>query len=97
MPLSDEQPKLTPWVLCPLFISYMLSRVDFTIFFLLQPLAQSLEDLDLVSQQVSTSVSEVTLAKDEKAEVLLTFGHLTFPLFVTILGSEHFTSFPELA
>lgn len=56
--------------LCPLFISYMLSRVDFTIFFLLQPLAQSLEDLDLVSQQVSASVSEVTLARDEKAEVL---------------------------
>lgn len=73
----------------------MLSRVDFTIFFLLQPLAQSLEDLDLVSQQVSASVSEVTLARDEKAEVL-TFGHLTFALFVTILASGHFTSFPEL-
>ncbi|CAL5066739.1 unnamed protein product [Urochloa decumbens] len=34
------------------------------------PLAQSLEELEMVSQQVSTSVSEVTLARDEKAELL---------------------------
>ncbi|XP_021307830.1 AUGMIN subunit 3 isoform X2 [Sorghum bicolor] len=47
VPLSDEQPKLTPW-----------------------PLAQSLEDLEMVSQQVSASVSKVTLARDEKAEML---------------------------
>ncbi|CAD6226471.1 unnamed protein product [Miscanthus lutarioriparius] len=47
VPLSDEQPKLTPW-----------------------PLAQSLEDLEMVSQRVSASVSEVTLARDEKAEML---------------------------
>ncbi|KAL5657085.1 hypothetical protein ACJX0J_030248, partial [Zea mays] len=32
------------------------------------PLAHSLEDLEMVSQQVSASVSEVTLARDEKAE-----------------------------
>ncbi|CAN6180774.1 unnamed protein product [Urochloa humidicola] len=47
VPISDVQPKLTPW-----------------------PLAQSLEELEMVSQQVSTSVSEVTLARDEKAEIL---------------------------
>ncbi|CAL5078762.1 unnamed protein product [Urochloa decumbens] len=34
------------------------------------PLAQSLEELEMVSQQVSTSVSEVTLARDENAELL---------------------------
>ncbi|KAF8732082.1 hypothetical protein HU200_016042 [Digitaria exilis] len=33
------------------------------------PLAQSLEELEMVSQQVSASVSEVTLARDEKAEM----------------------------
>nr|XP_034579413.1 AUGMIN subunit 3-like isoform X5 [Setaria viridis] len=47
VPLSDGQPKLTPW-----------------------PLAQSLEELEMVSQQVYSSVSEVTLARDEKAENL---------------------------
>ncbi|CAN6203225.1 unnamed protein product [Urochloa humidicola] len=47
VPISDVQPKLTPW-----------------------PLAQSLEELEMVSQQVSTSVSEATLARDEKAEIL---------------------------
>ncbi|RCV09829.1 hypothetical protein SETIT_2G061000v2 [Setaria italica] len=47
VPLSDGQPKLTPW-----------------------PLAQSLEELEMVSQQVYSSVSEVTLARDEKVENL---------------------------
>jgi hypothetical protein len=39
-----------------------------------QLLAQSLEELEMVSQQVSASVSEVTVARNEKAEVL-------FPMF----------------
>jgi len=37
---------------------------------LLQPLAQWLEELEMVSQQVSASVTDVTLARDQKAEVL---------------------------
>ena len=36
----------------------------------LQPLAQWLEELEMVSQQVSASVTDVTLARDQKAEVL---------------------------
>jgi hypothetical protein len=73
----------------------LLSLVDFTLFSpSLQPLAHSLEDLEMVSQQVSASVSEVTLARDEKAEVLFNI----WPFGVcTILGSEHFTPFLELA
>ncbi|KAJ1288045.1 hypothetical protein BS78_02G058500 [Paspalum vaginatum] len=47
VPLSDEQPKLTSWLL-----------------------AQSLEELEMISQQVSASVSEVALARDGKAEIL---------------------------
>jgi len=47
-------------------------------FFLLQPLAQSLGDLEMVSQQVSASVSEVTLARDEKAEVLFNIWAFDF-------------------
>uniref|UniRef100_A0A0A9CM93 HAUS augmin-like complex subunit 3 N-terminal domain-containing protein n=1 Tax=Arundo donax TaxID=35708 RepID=A0A0A9CM93_ARUDO len=47
LPLSVEQPKLTPWPLVPL-----------------------LEELEMINQQVSASVNEVTLARDEKAEML---------------------------
>jgi len=36
----------------------------------LQPLAQWLEELEMVSQQVSASVTDVTLARDQKAEIL---------------------------
>ncbi|XP_062189595.1 AUGMIN subunit 3-like isoform X2 [Phragmites australis] len=47
VPLSDEQPKLTPW-----------------------PLVQSLQELEIISQQVSGSVNEVTVARNENAEIL---------------------------
>lgn len=84
--------------LCPLFISYIMSRVDFTKKNnnLLQPLAQSLEDLEMVSQQVYASVSEVTLARDEKAEVLYNIWAFGFCTLCYNLGLRtlHILLFP---
>ncbi|WVZ62185.1 hypothetical protein U9M48_011958 [Paspalum notatum var. saurae] len=45
------------------------------------PLAQSLEELEMVSQQVSASVSEVALARDEKAEILKQPSRITQEVF----------------
>jgi hypothetical protein len=44
----------------------------------LQPLAQWLEELETVSQQVSASVTDVTLARYQKAEVLLHSASLQY-------------------
>ncbi|XP_024317112.1 AUGMIN subunit 3 isoform X1 [Brachypodium distachyon] len=76
VPLTHMLPKLTPWVcifsfvypflyaLCTPFFCQLLPHV------LPQPLAQALEELEMVNQQVSASVNEVTMARDEKAKML---------------------------
>jgi HAUS augmin-like complex subunit 3 len=35
-----------------------------------QPVAQSLEELEIINQQVSACVNEVTMARDKKAKML---------------------------
>ena len=47
----------------------------------LQPLAQWLEELEMVSQQVSASVTDVTLARDQKAEVFCMLRVQNTPCF----------------
>jgi hypothetical protein len=49
---------------------------------------QSLEEMEIISQQVSMSVNEVTMAWDEKAEVLSTFVFSTPCFYLLHLGSE---------
>jgi hypothetical protein len=55
---------------------------------------QSLEELEIMSQQVSASVNEVTMARDEKAEELSTFVFSTPRFYLLHLGSEEVVLLP---
>jgi hypothetical protein len=49
---------------------------------------QSLEELEIIGQQISASVNEVTMARDEKAEVLSMFVSSIPCCDILHLGSE---------
>ena len=75
VPVTHMLPKFTPWVhslliFLPFPLHPVLSYVAIYFTTFTQPLAQALEELERISYEVSASVNEVTMARDEKAKVL---------------------------